>query len=187
MFRKGPVAGGTLHHYVRTISHLVRSSPLHCLVPEHYLIHLQSYDHVAFEHTHPTTPTPNLASSVSSTINTLIFFGGLCDGPLTVPYSIPLAERLPASWRLVQPLIHSSYSGWGIVSLGDDVSQLNQLARYIKELRPSGKLVMMGHSTGCQDSIHYLTSPLGEFERERPPLDGVVLQAASSDRDAMAV
>ena len=41
--------------------------------------------------------------------------------------------------------------------------------------------MLLGHSTGCQDVLHYLVS-----EGERPPIDGGILQAAVSDREALA-
>ena len=40
----------------------------------------------------------------------------------------------------------------------------------------------MGHSTGCQDTMEYLT---GEGSEGRPGLDGAVLQAPVSDREAI--
>ena len=40
----------------------------------------------------------------------------------------------------------------------------------------------MGHSTGCQDVMHYLLSP--GFDA-RPKIDGAVLQASVSDRESM--
>ncbi len=40
----------------------------------------------------------------------------------------------------------------------------------------------MGHSTGCQDVMHYLVGPGKE---SRPPIDGAILQASVSDRQAM--
>lgn len=40
----------------------------------------------------------------------------------------------------------------------------------------------MGHSTGCQDAIHYLAGPGVE---SRPPIAGAIIQASVSDREAM--
>ena len=40
----------------------------------------------------------------------------------------------------------------------------------------------MGHSTGCQDVMEYLT---GEGSSEQPAVDGAILQTPSSDREAM--
>ena len=42
--------------------------------------------------------------------------------------------------------------------------------------------MLMGHSTGCQDCIHYLVGPRAE---SRPPIEGAIIQASVSDREAM--
>ena len=42
----------------------------------------------------------------------------------------------------------------------------------------------MGHSTGSQDVMHYLTS---SGEGERPRVDGAILQASVSDREGMGM
>lgn len=75
--------------------------------------------------------------------------------------------------------------------------------RYIRDLKASrlpgppsqsGKLVIMGHSTGSQDVLHYIypANPLmsTEFQKGvkhliRPEVDGAILQAPCSDREAM--
>ena len=44
----------------------------------------------------------------------------------------------------------------------------------------------MGHSTGCQDVMHYLVSEAPE-KKSRPKVDGAILQASVSDREAMHV
>ena len=139
---------------------------------------------VAFEWpaSHTSTNGPSVSTSSSAIINTIILIGGHGDGLMTVPYSTHLADRLPPSWRLVQPLLSSSYKAWGISGLEADTTQLTRFVRYIKELRPSGKVVMMGCSDGCQNSMHYLTSPTVESELERPLLDGAVLQGPVSER-----
>ena len=46
---------------------------------------------------------------------------------------------------------------------------------------------MLGHSTGCQDIMHYLLSPLDKTEAPRPHLAGGILQAGVSDRESMAM
>lgn len=79
-------------------------------------------------------------------------------------------------------MLSSSYSGWGTSSLDKDCAELAQCVAYLKEKKPDGKVVLMGHSTGCQDAMHYLVSPGAE---SRPPIDGAILQASVSDREAM--
>lgn len=45
--------------------------------------------------------------------------------------------------------------------------------------------MVIGHSTGCQDAMHYLTSPVSSESLERPTIEGVVLQAPVSDRETL--
>lgn len=130
---------------------------------------------MAFEYTPSTTPT-------TQTTNLLIFIGGLSDGLLTVPYTTPLAATLPPNWSLTQPLLSSSYFGWGTSSLQKDVSELAQCVTYFRSIGKTGKIVLMGHSTGCQDVMEYL---VGKGREDRPKIDGGILQAGVSDREAL--
>ncbi|KAF2502236.1 DUF1749-domain-containing protein [Lophium mytilinum] len=128
---------------------------------------------VAFEHT-PATPATH----------TLLWIGGLGDGLLTVPYPTTLSSSLPHSWSLAEVLLSSSYGGWATSSLARDARELASSVSYFRSLRPApgSKIVLMGHSTGCQDIMAYLTTP--GFEK-RPKLDGAILQAGISDREAL--
>ena len=116
-----------------------------------------------------------------SRVHTIIFIGGLGDGLLTVPYTTPLAKILPESWSLVEVLLGSSYAGWGVSSLDSDVKELSTCVAYFRSLRPRGRIVLLGHSTGCQDVLHYLISA-----GNPPDIDGGILQAPVSDREWMA-
>lgn len=78
-------------------------------------------------------------------------------------------------------MLSSSYSGWGTSSLVKDAQELSQCISYFRSLK-SGKIVFMGHSTGCQDVMEYLVGPGAEL---RPIVDGGILQASISDREAM--
>lgn len=93
-----------------------------------------------------------------------------------------LAAALPPTWSLAQILLSSSYSGWGSSSLQQDVEELAQCVEYFRNVaNRTGKIVLMGSSTGCQDVMHYLVGPGHET---RPPIDGGILQASISDREA---
>ncbi|KAI9875428.1 MAG: hypothetical protein M1830_008476 [Pleopsidium flavum] len=140
------------------------------------ILHHYSARLVAFEHTR-TTPT-----AASAPKDTLLFIAGLTDGLLTVPYSTLLAQALPPSYTLTQVLLSSSYLGWGTSSLGKDCAEIAQCVAYLKEKKPGGKVVLMGHSTGCQDAMHYLVGP---DAKARPPIEGAIIQASVSDREAM--
>ncbi|KAF2102728.1 DUF1749-domain-containing protein [Rhizodiscina lignyota] len=129
---------------------------------------------VAFEHGGP--------SPSASDRNVLIWIGGLGDGLLTVPYPQAIAASLPPNWCLVQPVLYSSYIGWGASSLKRDAKELGRCVEYFKSRRPGAKIVLMGHSTGSQDCMEYL---VGAESAERPGIDGVILQAGISDREGM--
>ncbi|RDW94402.1 hypothetical protein BP5796_00165 [Coleophoma crateriformis] len=128
---------------------------------------------VAFEH------VPNSIDSHSK--NIIIFIGGLFDGLLTVPYASSIADHLPPAWTLAQVLLSSSYTGWGTASLQTDVAELSEAVSYFRTIK-DGKIILMGHSTGCQDVMEYLTGPARE---SRAPINGGIIQAPVSDREAM--
>jgi pimeloyl-ACP methyl ester carboxylesterase len=129
---------------------------------------------VAFEHASPQTSSDDAQ-------NTLLWVGGLTDGLLTVPYPSDIAKSLPANWRIAEVLISSSYKGWGTGSLARDAEELGECVSYFKNLRPGKKVVIMGHSTGCQDIMEYVVGTDCEC---RDALDGIVLQGGVSDREA---
>ncbi len=135
--------------------------------------HKYSKRRIAFEHASPQSP--------NDAPNTLLWVGGLTDGLLTVPYPSEIAKPLPSNWVIAEVLISSSYKGWGTGSLARDARELGECVSYFKKLRPGKKVVIMGHSTGCQDIMEYL---LGKGSEEREALDGVILQGGVSDREA---
>ncbi|KAE9376543.1 DUF1749-domain-containing protein [Stipitochalara longipes BDJ] len=148
-------------------------------LPREGLVHLyksSGWDHLtAFEHTphSPQTPPQNL----------LLFIGGLFDGLLTIPYTSTLSSALPPTWTLAEVRLSSSYTGWGTSSLQKDVSELSDCVSYFRTIK-TGKIVFMGSSTGCQDIMEYLT---GAGHETRPPIDGGILQAPASDREALGM
>ncbi|KAF4628760.1 hypothetical protein G7Y89_g9389 [Cudoniella acicularis] len=113
--------------------------------------------------------------------NIIIFIGGLSDGLHTVSYVDSIADGLPPSWTIAQTLLSSSYTGWGTSTLQRDVKELSKCVSYFRTIK-SGNIVLMGHSTGCQDVMEYLTGPGHET---RAPIDGGIIQASVSDREAI--
>ncbi|KAH5117439.1 hypothetical protein HBI73_060250 [Parastagonospora nodorum] len=130
---------------------------------------------VAFEHARPDSSNP------SSNPNILIWVGGLGDGLLTVDYTTSIASALPPSWSLAEVLLRSSYNGWATGRLSRDARELGECVDYFKNLRPGAKIVLMGHSTGCQDIMEYLVGP---DAKNLPAIDGAILQGGVSDREA---
>jgi len=64
------------------------------------------------------------------------------------------------------------------------VAEIAILVAYFRELRPKGRVVLLGHSTGSQMIMHYLLSPGAEG---RPRIDGGGMQGSVSDREAMGL
>ncbi|KAL3469837.1 hypothetical protein BJX99DRAFT_240608 [Aspergillus californicus] len=134
--------------------------------------------------------------------HSILFIGGLTDGLYTVPYVQEIAKALEnTEWSLFSLLLTSSYGGWGIGSLDLDVEEIGKCVEYVRGLKKSrsngngeGKVVIMGHSTGSQDVLHYLYSSNpaalnpdvdGVSGSVRPVVDGAIMQAPVSDRQAM--
>jgi pimeloyl-ACP methyl ester carboxylesterase len=140
--------------------------------PQKGKLHKYSKRLVAFEHDSGEPPT-----------HLLLWVGGLGDGLLTVPYPSMLAQKLPPHWALVEVMLLSTLNGFGVSSLQQDVKELKECVKYFRNLMgENGKIVLMGHSTGCQDAMEYVTGP---GKDSRLPLDGVILQAPVSDREAI--
>lgn len=115
----------------------------------------------------------------------LIFVAGLGDMFATVPYLVPLSKALNTiGWSLVQIEFSSSGIGWGTGSLERDNSEIAKLVKYLKsdEGGSRKKLGIMGHSTGCQNTIYYFTR--AKRDSEYIELDFGILQAGISDREA---
>lgn len=124
-----------------------------------------------------------------------------------MPYVAEIAKALePTDWSLFSLVLSSSYLGWGIGSLDQDVEEIAQCVDFVRahKARTTGssgaapKVVVMGHSTGSQDVLHYLYSenplphrPAGQEagldlkHLTRPVLDGAIMQAPMSDREAV--
>ncbi|CAN6197281.1 unnamed protein product [Urochloa humidicola] len=113
----------------------------------------------------------------------VIFVGGLTDGLLATDYLEPLSLALEVEkWSLVQPLLSSSYTGYGISSLEQDALELDQLISYLINKENSEGVILLGHSTGCQDIVHYMRT---NFACSKA-VSGVILQAPVSDREYRA-
>ena len=151
---------------------------------------LHIYDapfHVLFEY------TPHSSSQSSS--NVLLFIGGLGDTFETVPYVSALAQALP-NWRVCHAQLSSAGRGWGMSSLEQDCDEIELAVNWAKtrfaqqqggdSAAPPVNVVLIGHSTGCQDVLHYLhATPRSGEGGSRSPVQGAILQAPVSDRDSL--
>ncbi|KAK9070726.1 hypothetical protein SSX86_011128 [Deinandra increscens subsp. villosa] len=110
----------------------------------------------------------------------VVFIGGLTDGFLATEYLEPLAIALDKEkWSLVQFLLSSSYSGYGISSLKEDALELDQLINHLINKEDSEGVLLLGHSTGCQDIVHYMRTNAACLRAVR----AAILQAPVSDRE----
>lgn len=122
-------------------------------------------------------PQPNQPLSTKK----CILIGGLSDGLLPVPYTQALESACIANdWSLVQPILSSSYLGFGNGSLSRDVQEIEELMNYLIDYREAKEFCLVGHSTGCQDAVHFLKEAKSELIQT---LRVVALQAPVSDRE----
>lgn len=109
-------------------------------------------------------------------------------------------------------MLTSSGRGFSTSSLKQDAEEIAQCVAYFKgmmtegEFGEKGRVVLMGHSTGCQDVMQYLVGDANKNHpkyhnprreggipeamddpRRRPEVHGAILQAPVSDREGMAV
>ncbi|KAL7805766.1 DUF1749 domain-containing protein [Trichoderma gracile] len=157
-------SSGILHHYTETL--------------------------VTFEYTSSSARQPH----------SILFVGGLGDGLATTSYTSDLVRALqPTEWSFFTLNLTSSYQAWGLGHLDRDTDEIAQCIRYIRSYKNAkygySKLILMGHSTGSQCVLHYLCKPNPhdvvppfdpELEHvERLALDGAIMQAPVSDREAI--
>lgn len=85
--------------------------------------------------------------------NAIVFIGGLTDGPHTIPYTRLLAQRLEEAeelgYSVIEFRMRSSFIGFGISNLSNDVEDISALVRYLRGIGKE-KIVIFGSSTGCQ-------------------------------------
>jgi Protein of unknown function (DUF1749) len=149
---------------------------------------------VAFESSPRPPPALVSAPRTRSSNNKCILVGGLSDGLLALPYTQAL-ERVchDNGWSLVQPILSSSYTGFGHGTLDRDVQELQELLEYLMIHRRASdsdddedddvRFCLIGHSTGCQDAVHFLKHAADRYVNR---LALVVLQAPVSDRESAA-
>ena len=127
------------------------------------------------------SPSPPISSTEKLSEKKLILLGGLSDGLLPCPYTDMLEKACQdQSWSLVQPIISSSYTGFGNGSLERDCNELQELMRYLIEFRNGKEFAIVGHSTGCQDAVYFLENAESSLVSR---LKMVALQAPVSDRE----
>ena len=102
----------------------------------------------------------------------------------------------------MQPILSGSYTGFGHGRLDRDVRELDELLAYLLEYRTTTAtssatdeddstddtapplFALVGHSTGCQDIVHYLKHGRSDLVARIPV---VALQAPVSDRESATI
>lgn len=120
--------------------------------------------------------------------NKLIFIPGLTDTMGVVPYLPPLASVLnDHEYSLIQMVKCSDLGGFGTSSLEGDAQEIAQLAEHVltrSDTPCTGNLVLMGHSTGCQDVVTFLSRERQMLSVDAPlRVHGAICQAPVSDRE----
>lgn len=109
-------------------------------------------------HPFPSRTRKNCAYEMGNAAspNAVIFVGGLKDGPHTTPYIWTIAKRLEEAshlgYSVFEIRMRSSFTGFGTSSLKRDVEDISSLVAYLRG-RGKQKIVLFGHSTGCQVCI----------------------------------
>lgn len=126
-----------------------------------------------------------VAFESGSSSRCLILLGGLTDGLLSLPYVEKFSsalQSLPQPYSLIQPLLRSSNLQYGWHTIDNDVEDLRTLIDYLVNHRTDlQSIILMGHSTGCQDIIHYLRQ-----EKVHSKIIRVILQGPVSDREYLS-
>ncbi|WVQ72182.1 hypothetical protein IAR50_001727 [Cryptococcus sp. DSM 104548] len=113
----------------------------------------------------------------------VLFIGGLTNGIGGVPFTYPLSEALNgAGWRLVQFHWSSAFGGYGTGSLDRDREEMQTIVKHLKS-KGVKTIVIMGHSTGSQNVMHYLSSPTNADPSADVHVVGGIMQASVSDRE----
>lgn len=113
----------------------------------------------------------------------VIMIGGMTDGLLTVPFVDRMGPVLNKSgYGLIQIQLTSSFRGYGTTTLDNDIDEIENLVKYLKSQEGGSrdKIILMGHSTGSQDVIHYI------LKKKSFGIDAGVLQGSCSDREGFA-
>ncbi|OAR04803.1 hypothetical protein LLEC1_03241 [Akanthomyces lecanii] len=120
------------------------------------LLHHYSESLVAFEYTSAITPQQP---------HSILFVGGMGDGLATSSYTADIVRALqPTKWSFFTLNLSSSHSQWGLGYLDRDTQEIAECTKYIKTYKTQkyshqNKLVIMGHSTGSQCVLNYLSQP----------------------------
>ena len=111
--------------------------------------------------------------------NALVLIPGMTDGFLSMAYTSSLSNALQKiDYSVVLIQISSSFLQFGFGSIQNDCKEITTLISFLKKEMKFRKIVLLGHSTGAQDTLYFLS-----HGHTKELVDAVVLQGAVSDRD----
>ncbi|KAL2886411.1 UPF0613 protein PB24D3.06c [Ceratocystis lukuohia] len=129
--------------------------------------------------------TPNVCayeSGPDNAENALVFIAGFGGGPHTMSVARKISEKLTDNpelgYSLFEIRMRSSFESYGSFGMLEDVQDIGALVKYLRMIGRK-KIVLLGHSIGCQDIMTY-----NKLKDEFPPVDGFILQGPISDREA---
>jgi hypothetical protein len=111
----------------------------------------------------------------------VICLGGLTDGLYPCPWIHQLHQKCEElGWALVQPLLSSSYSGYGTGTLDRDVTELSQFIEHLSQQFNSSKIssLVTAQAVKLIHFTNYASDKMLSF------LYGIILQAPVSDQEA---
>ena len=132
-------------------------------------------------------PSYGLPSISDERPNVLLWIGGLFDTFAGVPYVARIAENLArdskSTWSVMEIQLGL---GFTTGDLNRDVEEIAKCIGWVRSRSATkeSRVVIMGHSTGSQDVLHYLYH---SKDTERPIIDGAILQAPVSDRESLSM
>lgn len=109
----------------------------------------------------------------------VVIVPGLTDGFMALNYTKYLNETL-VGYSVVQANLSTSFNQFGFHSLSQDSTEIGQLVQFLQSIGFNNKLVLLGHSTGCQSVLYFMRHNLLAH-----CVCGIVLQAGISDRDGL--
>ena len=93
-----------------------------------------------------------------------------------------MTQTIQNDYLIILTQLRSSGSSFGMVTLQNDVEDLDLILQHLTTIIPSlNELYLLGHSTGCQDIVKSLEMKL----HYKYPIKKCILQAPVSDRDSM--
>ncbi|KAL2423786.1 hypothetical protein ABEF95_007803 [Exophiala dermatitidis] len=166
---------------------------LHIYHPKRQLLLLEYANRSSSSATNANVQSQPLAQSTSTPTNVLLFVGGMYDVFRSPSYIEDLAALFPRDipgqkWRVMHVQLSSSGKCFGLYDSDRDVDEISTAITFIRSQithSSTSPIVLMGHSTGCQDLLHYLVSPIKTSNGDRPTISGAIFQAPVSDREAL--